>query len=52
VSPSTAPAGFDYGSARRRAERVTVARPVPVGVDGRQSVALEGDASQYYAGGG
>ena len=42
---------FDYGNARRRAERVTVAGPVPVGVDGRESVALEGDASEYYAGG-
>jgi alpha-ketoglutarate-dependent sulfate ester dioxygenase len=42
---------FDYGKARRRAERVTVAGPVPVGVDGRHSVALEGDASEYYAGG-
>jgi alpha-ketoglutarate-dependent taurine dioxygenase len=41
---------FDYGRARRRAERVTVAGPVPVGVDGRLSVALEGDASEYYAG--
>jgi alkyl sulfatase len=40
----------DYGDARRRAERVTVAGPVPVGVDGRPSVALEGDASGYYAG--
>lgn len=42
---------FDYGNARRRAERVTVAGPVPVGVDGRESVALEGDASEYCAGG-
>ncbi len=42
----------DYGNAHRRAERVTVAGPVPVGVDGRESVALEGDASEYYAGGG
>jgi alpha-ketoglutarate-dependent sulfate ester dioxygenase len=43
---------FDYGSERRRGERVTVAGPVPVGVDGRESVAVRGDASQYYAGGG
>lgn len=42
---------FDYGDAHRRAERVTVAGPVPVGVDGRPSVALQGDASDYYAGG-
>jgi alpha-ketoglutarate-dependent sulfate ester dioxygenase len=41
---------FDYGKVRRRAERVTVAGPVPVGVDGRPSVALEGDATEYYAG--
>jgi alpha-ketoglutarate-dependent sulfate ester dioxygenase len=41
---------FDYGKVRRRAERVTVAGPVPIGVDGRPSVALEGDASDYYAG--
>ena len=40
----------DYGNARRRGERVTVAGPVPVGVDGRPSVALRGDASVYYAG--
>jgi taurine dioxygenase len=42
---------FDYGSAHRRGERVTVAGPVPVGVDGRSSVSLKGDASDYYAGG-
>jgi taurine dioxygenase len=41
---------FDYGKARRRGERVTVAGPVPVGVDGRPSVALLGDAQAYYAG--
>jgi taurine dioxygenase len=41
---------FDYGKAHRRGERVTVAGPVPVGVDGRPSVALQGDASAYYAG--
>jgi alpha-ketoglutarate-dependent sulfate ester dioxygenase len=42
---------FDYGSEHRRGERVTVAGPVPVGVDGRPSVALAGDAEAYYAGG-
>jgi taurine dioxygenase len=42
---------FDYGSAHRRGERVTVAGPVPVGVDGRPSVSLKGDASAYYTGG-
>jgi len=41
---------FDYGSAHRRGERVTVAGPVPVGVDGRPSIAIKGDASAYYAG--
>jgi alpha-ketoglutarate-dependent taurine dioxygenase len=41
---------YDYAPAHRRGERVTVAGPVAVGVDGRPSVALEGDASAYYAG--
>jgi len=41
---------FDYGSEHRRGERVTVAGPVPVGVDGLPSVALKGEASAYYAG--
>jgi alpha-ketoglutarate-dependent taurine dioxygenase len=41
---------FDYGDAHRRGERVTVAGPVPVGVDGRPSLSLRGDASAYYAG--
>ncbi len=40
----------DYGHAHRRGERVTVAGPVPVGVDGRPSVAVKGNASAYYAG--
>jgi alpha-ketoglutarate-dependent sulfate ester dioxygenase len=40
---------FDYGSEHRRGERVTVAGPVPVGVDGRASVALKGEATSYYA---
>jgi alpha-ketoglutarate-dependent sulfate ester dioxygenase len=41
---------FDYGDARRRGERVTVAGPVLVGVDGRESVSLKGEAAAYYAG--
>ena len=41
----------DYGTAHRRGERVTVAGPVPVGADGRPSIAVRGDASAYYAGG-
>jgi taurine dioxygenase len=40
---------YDYGDAHRRGERVTVAGPVPVGPDGRQSTAVEGDATAYYA---
>ncbi len=39
---------FDYGREHRRGERVTVAGPVPVGVDGRPSVALKGEAAAYY----
>lgn len=42
---------YDYAPAHRRGERVTVAGPVPIGVDGRPSVALQGDAADYYAGG-
>jgi len=42
---------FDYGTAHRRGERVTVAGPVPVGVDGRPSVSLKGDATAYYRSG-
>ena len=41
---------FDYGTEHRRGERVTVSGPVPVGVDGRPSVAIKGDAAAYYAG--
>jgi taurine dioxygenase len=41
---------FDYGTEHRRGERVTVAGPTPVGVDGRPSAALKGNASSYYAG--
>jgi alpha-ketoglutarate-dependent sulfate ester dioxygenase len=43
---------FDYGGEHRRGERVTVAGPVPVGIDGRSSVALKGEATTYYAGAG
>src|ERR1700683_2686301 len=39
---------FDYGTEHRRGERVTVARPTPVGVDGRPSIALKGEATSYY----
>jgi alpha-ketoglutarate-dependent sulfate ester dioxygenase len=40
---------FDYGTEHRRGERVTVAGPRPVGLDGRPSVALRGEATAYYA---
>jgi alpha-ketoglutarate-dependent sulfate ester dioxygenase len=40
----------DYGDARRRAERLTVAGQVPVGIDGRPSRVLAGDTSAYSAG--
>ena len=38
---------YDYGDAHRRTERVTVAGPVPVGVDGRPGIALTEVASTY-----
>jgi taurine dioxygenase len=38
---------YDYGTEHRRAERVTVAGSVPIGVDGRPSVVLRGDASAF-----
>ena len=37
----------DYGGTHRVVKRVTVAGAVPVGVDGRPSVPLRGDASSY-----
>jgi len=37
----------DYGEIHRLVKRVTVAGAVPVGVDGRPSVALRGDASAW-----
>lgn len=40
----------DYGAEHRRGERVTVAGTVPVGVDGRPSIPLRGEATAYYAG--
>jgi alpha-ketoglutarate-dependent sulfate ester dioxygenase len=41
----------DYGDLPRRLHRVTVAGGVPVGVDGRRSIARQGDASGYSAAG-
>lgn len=40
---------LDYGTRHRRVQRVTTAGVTPVGLDGRPSVALSGDASGYYA---
>jgi taurine dioxygenase len=37
----------DYGAARRVVRRVTIAGTIPVGLDGRASVALRGDASAH-----
>jgi taurine dioxygenase len=39
---------FDYGTQHRRVQRVTTAGDVPVGLDGRESVAVQGDAESYY----
>lgn len=41
---------YDYGSAHRRAERLTVVGAVPVGVNGRPSRGMSGDTSSYNAG--
>ena len=38
----------DYGSERRRMQRVTTAGVPVVGLDGRTSQALQGDAGRYY----
>ncbi len=37
----------NYDDAPRRLNRVTVAGDIPVGIDGRQSYSLKGDASHY-----
>jgi len=41
---------YDYGGAHRRGERVTVGGPVPVGIDGRPSYLLRGDAAVFNVG--
>lgn len=43
-------ATFDYRPAARRVQWVTTVGRVPVGVDGRPSTALQGDAAEYYDG--
>lgn len=42
----------DYGTAHRVVQRVTVSGPRPVGLDGWQSVARQGDSSAYQSGSG
>lgn len=37
----------DYGNVRRVVKRITVAGAIPVGIDGRPSVAVRGDAADY-----
>ena len=37
----------DYGNAKRVVQRVTIAGARPVGVDGRESIVIRGDASDY-----
>jgi taurine dioxygenase len=37
----------DYGEAPRRVQRVTVGGEVPIGIDGRRSIALAGDSGGY-----
>jgi alpha-ketoglutarate-dependent taurine dioxygenase len=43
-------ATYDYGSDHRRVQRVTTVGSVPVGIDGRLSRSLQGDASLYNEG--
>jgi len=38
---------YDYGTSRRRVQRITTRGEVPVGIDGRRSTPLRGDASGY-----
>ncbi|MCF4968200.1 taurine dioxygenase, partial [Nostoc sp. CMAA1605] len=37
----------DYGNQARRVQRVTIVGDIPVGIDGKQSQAIKGDASAY-----
>ncbi len=39
---------YDYGTRHRRVERITTAGVVPVGLDGRLSMALQGSDAHYY----
>jgi taurine dioxygenase len=40
---------YDYGTRRRRVQRVTTAGVLPAGLDGRESFAIQGDATNYYS---
>lgn len=42
---------YDYGKRHRQVQRVTTAGVVPVGLDGRESVSIQGDATDYYPAG-
>jgi taurine dioxygenase len=39
---------YDYGTEHRQVQRVTTVGDVPVGLDGRPSVSVQGDAASYY----
>jgi alpha-ketoglutarate-dependent sulfate ester dioxygenase len=39
---------LDFGSQHRRVQRITTSGGTPVGLDDRPSVALRGDAAEYY----
>lgn len=39
---------YDYGTRRRHVQRTTTAGVTPVGLDGRPSIALTGDPTDYY----
>ncbi len=39
---------YDYGKRHRQVQRVTTAGVTPVGLDGRESVEIQGDATLYY----
>jgi taurine dioxygenase len=40
----------DYGTERRRAERLSTIGQAPVGIDGRPGRSVAGDTSRYSAG--
>jgi alpha-ketoglutarate-dependent sulfate ester dioxygenase len=40
---------YDYGTRRRRVQRVTTAGVLPAGLDGKESIAIQGDATDYYS---